>query len=163
LGQGTSRLGLALVAATPLAVLAAMSVPAAPASAAVRVLAVTSRLTTAAPLPAEVYVANSASKTVTPISLSSGLPGKALSVGSQPRAVAITPNGSTIYVVNEASKTVTPLAAATGKAGKPIKVVPHPTPSPSRRTAPLPTWRTRAARPSRPSRPGLGRSPRRSR
>ena len=73
--------------------------------------------------PVTAYIVNNGSDTVTPIRTA----GKAIKVGSEPDAIAITPNGKTAYVANggdamRTSDTVTPIRTATGKAGKAINV-----------------------------------------
>ncbi len=72
------------------------------------------------------YVTNWASNSVTPINTTSNVPGTAIHVGSEPDAIAITPNGATAYVANWGSNNVTPINLATGKAGKAIGVGLHP-------------------------------------
>jgi YVTN family beta-propeller protein len=57
----------------------------------------------------ELYVANSGSATVTPISVSSGAAGTAITVGSTPQAIAIDPAGSIAYVANGGSDTLSQL------------------------------------------------------
>ena len=69
-----------------------------------------------------VYVVNSNSGTVTPISTSARKAGTAIRVGSDPDAIAVSPNGQTAYITNSGSSTVTPITTATGKAGQPIPV-----------------------------------------
>ncbi len=71
---------------------------------------------------ATAFVANSASASVTPISLTTAKAGSAIRVGSHPAAIATTPNGRTAYVVDSGSNAVTPIDAHTRKAGKPIPV-----------------------------------------
>jgi YVTN family beta-propeller protein len=63
---------------------------------------------------------------VTPIATATGTPGKPITVGDGPVAIAITPDGKTAYVVNQGSGTVTPIATATNTPGKPITVGNHP-------------------------------------
>jgi YVTN family beta-propeller protein len=65
--------------------------------------------------------------TVTPIDTATNKPGQPISVGKEPGAIAITPNGKTAYVVNEGTNgytdgTVTPITTATNKPGRPIRV-----------------------------------------
>ncbi|HEY4990448.1 MAG TPA: YncE family protein [Nakamurella sp.] len=69
-----------------------------------------------------VYVTNSASGTVTPITTATGTAGTPITVGSEPTAVAVTPNGKTAYVANLGSGTVTPIRTATRTAGHPITI-----------------------------------------
>ncbi len=54
---------------------------------------------------------------VTPIDLGHGTPGTPISVGANPDAIAITPNGSTAYVANYGSGTVTPIDLRSGTPG----------------------------------------------
>jgi YVTN family beta-propeller protein len=67
-----------------------------------------------------IYVANTASNSVTPIF--GGVAGTPIQVGSSPAAIAITPNGATAYVANTGSNTVTPINTVTNIAGTPIPV-----------------------------------------
>jgi YVTN family beta-propeller protein len=73
----------------------------------------------------------------TPISTASNRPGKAIKVGSDPFAIAITPNSKTVYVANLHSGNVTPIATATNKSGKAIATGLSLGPSRSRGTARL--------------------------
>ncbi len=66
------------------------------------------------------WVANYGSDTVTPVNLVTRKAGHAVPVGSQPRAIAATPDGKTVYVANSGGDTVTPIDAATGRPGRPI-------------------------------------------
>ena len=59
--------------------------------------------------PRSAWVANYGSATVTPVNLASRQAGKAIPVGADPAAVAVTPDGRTVYVANEGSGTVTPI------------------------------------------------------
>jgi YVTN family beta-propeller protein len=68
------------------------------------------------------WVANYASATVTPVNLTSRKAGKAIPVGTDPQAIAVTPNGRTAYVANGGSGTVTPINTATDRAGPAIAV-----------------------------------------
>jgi YVTN family beta-propeller protein len=73
--------------------------------------------------PVTAYVVNDGSGTVTPIATATDTAGPPITVGTFPRAIAITPDGKTAYVVNDGlSGTVTPIATATGTAGPPITV-----------------------------------------
>ncbi len=63
---------------------------------------------------------------VTPINTVTNNAGKAIKVGKDPVAVAITPDGKTAYVANEISGTVTPIFTATNIAGKAIRVSSRP-------------------------------------
>ena len=64
--------------------------------------------------------------TVTPIRTATNTALKAIKVGSNPFAIAVTPDGKTAYVVNLDSGTVTPIRTATNKALKAIKVGSNP-------------------------------------
>jgi len=65
---------------------------------------------------------NSGSGTVTPIRVATGTALPAIKVGSDPVAIAITPDGRTAYVVNTGSGTVTPIRVASNTALRPIHV-----------------------------------------
>jgi len=62
------------------------------------------------------------SDTVTPIRTASNTALKAITVGSLPFAIAITPDGKTAYVANQYSDTVTPIRTATNTALRAINV-----------------------------------------
>jgi DNA-binding beta-propeller fold protein YncE len=47
---------------------------------------------------------------VTPIRLATGTPGTAIAVGSEPSAIAITPDGTAAYVLNASDSTVSRIA-----------------------------------------------------
>ena len=64
--------------------------------------------------------------TVTPITVATNTAGDPIPVGTNPLAIAITPNGQTAYAVNEISGTVTPITVATNTAGAPIAVGTYP-------------------------------------
>jgi YVTN family beta-propeller protein len=68
------------------------------------------------------YVVNLRSDSVTPINVATDKPGQAITVGSFPDAIAITPDGTTAYVANRGSGTVTPIDTTTSTAGQAIKV-----------------------------------------
>ena len=68
------------------------------------------------------YVANYASGTVTPINTATNKASSPITVGDEPVAIALTPNGKTAMVVNEGSDTVTPIHTATNVAGPAISV-----------------------------------------
>jgi len=59
---------------------------------------------------------------VTPITAATGTAGPPITVGRDPLAIAITPDGRTAYVVNYGSGTVTPITIATNQAGRPVHV-----------------------------------------
>jgi YVTN family beta-propeller protein len=71
---------------------------------------------------ATAYVANNDGGTVTLIDLATGHTGTPIRVGSEPDAIAITPDGMTAYVANNVGGTVTPIDLATGRPGTPIRV-----------------------------------------
>ena len=71
-------------------------------------------------IPVTAYVVNAGSGTVTPITTATNTAGHPITTGSDPWAIAITPDGTTAYVDNAGSGTVTPIAAATDTAGTPI-------------------------------------------
>jgi hyaluronoglucosaminidase len=76
------------------------------------------------------YVANVGPQqrgTVTPIATATNKAGRAIPVGRNPAAIAITPNGRTACVANALSDTVTPIATATSKAGNAIPAGQDPT------------------------------------
>jgi YVTN family beta-propeller protein len=68
------------------------------------------------------YAINSGSNSVTPIATATNKAGSPISVGTDPFAVALTPDGKTAYVVNRGSDSVTPIATATNTAGTDIPV-----------------------------------------
>jgi hypothetical protein len=78
-------------------------------------------------------VADVGADTVTPVSIATGRPGRAITVGANlgpeaaTAAIALTPNGKTLYVgtnsdVAGQDDTVTPVSTATGRPGKAIRV-----------------------------------------
>jgi YVTN family beta-propeller protein len=75
--------------------------------------------------PVIAYVVSLFSR-VTPINTATGRVGKAIKVGNEPGAIAITPDGKTAFVANYGSGTVTPIRTATSKAGRAIKVGENP-------------------------------------
>jgi YVTN family beta-propeller protein len=114
-----------LVAPVVVISLAAGLGPVVPASAAVADVAQAgaSRTASAGPgSPFTVYVANGGSDNVTPIQTATNTPGAPIPAGSQPFAIAITPDGKTAYVPNSVSGTVTPIDTATNTPGAPIPV-----------------------------------------
>jgi YVTN family beta-propeller protein len=68
------------------------------------------------------FVVSSAPGTVTPIDTATGRAGPPIPAGTDPQAIAITPNGRTAYVANTGAGTVTPVDTATDRAGPPIPV-----------------------------------------
>ncbi len=71
-------------------------------------------------------VANWGSNSVTPINTETDAAGSPIGVGTEPDAIAITPNGATAYVANWGSNSVTPIDLSTGKTEKAISVGRHP-------------------------------------
>jgi len=66
------------------------------------------------------WVANYGSNTVTPVNLATRRAGSPVPVGSEPRAVAATPDGKVVYVADSGGDTVTPISVSTGKPGRRI-------------------------------------------
>jgi YVTN family beta-propeller protein len=64
------------------------------------------------------YMANES--TIVSVDLTTGALGTPISVGTQPDAIAITPDGSTAYVADRGSSEIVPVNLSTGTAGKPI-------------------------------------------
>ena len=62
------------------------------------------------------------SGTVTPITAATRTAGPPITVGREPQAIAITPDGKTSYAVSYTTGTVTPINTATNTPGKLIKV-----------------------------------------
>src|SRR5580704_10740984 len=91
----------------------------APVVAAVPGAAATATRTAAGSAPT-LYVDNQISGTVTPISIATNTPGKAIKAGSAPTNMEITPNGKTVYVIDSGGPfgTVTPISTATNTPGK---------------------------------------------
>src|ERR1700733_3656838 len=73
------------------------------------------------------YVVNAKFGTVTPINTATNKAAKTIKVGSDPVAIAITPNGKTAMVVNYGSGTVTPIPISGGRNGPAIAVGSDPT------------------------------------
>jgi hypothetical protein len=65
--------------------------------------------------PPTTWVANYGSATFTPVNLASRKACKVIPVGTDPAAVAVTPNGRMIYVADEGSSTVTPIDIPTNR------------------------------------------------
>jgi DNA-binding beta-propeller fold protein YncE len=72
------------------------------------------------------YVTNEQAGTLVPVNLATGAVGTAIAVGSEPVAVAITPNGQTAYVADHGSSEVVPVDLATGAVGSPIALAGRP-------------------------------------
>ena len=72
--------------------------------------------------PPTAFVVNSGSGTVTPIDMITRRAGKPIRVGTDPQAIAITPDGRTAFVANADSGTVTPVDTVTRRAAGPIRV-----------------------------------------
>ena len=66
------------------------------------------------------YVANEQAGTISQVDLTTGAIGTPIQVGSQPDAIAITPDGSTAYVADYGSSEIVPVALATGTVEAPI-------------------------------------------
>jgi YVTN family beta-propeller protein len=79
----------------------------------------------AAPItPTTAYVTNAglSNHSVTPIDVATNTPGTAITVGSQPVGIAITPDGETAYVSISDTSSVTPIDLATNAPGSAIPV-----------------------------------------
>lgn len=63
--------------------------------------------------PPTAFVVSSAAGTVTPITLATRRAGRPISVGHNPQAIALSPDGGMAYVVNSGSGSVTPIQTAT--------------------------------------------------
>ena len=74
---------------------------------------------------------------MTPINTATNKAGKAITVGTPPVAIAITPNGKTAYVANSNGDRVTPINTATNTTAQAITVGSTPMPSRSRRNNPV--------------------------
>ncbi len=72
------------------------------------------------------YVADETAGTITPVDLSTGIPGTPIDVGSQPDGIAITSDGSTAYVADYGSSTIVPVNLATSTTQKPISLPSRP-------------------------------------
>jgi YVTN family beta-propeller protein len=72
--------------------------------------------------PPTAFVVNSGSGTVTPVDMITRRAGKPIRVGTDPQAIAITPDGRTAFVANADSGTVTPVDTVTRRAARPIRV-----------------------------------------
>lgn len=72
------------------------------------------------------YVTNEATGTVTQVDLSTGTLAAPITVGSEPVAIAITPDGSTAYIADYGSSQIVPVVLATGRPGPPITLTDHP-------------------------------------
>lgn len=66
------------------------------------------------------YVTSEQAGTLQQVDLTTGAVGNAIPVGSQPDALAITPNGATAYIADYGSSEVVPVSLATGDLGTPI-------------------------------------------
>ena len=94
--------------------------------------------TAATARPVTAYVVNRLGDTVTPIDLSTDTAGAAIPVGSEPIAIAITPDASKAYVANGLGNSVTPIDLTTNTPGPAIPVGFYPSSiaiSPDGRTA----------------------------
>ena len=72
------------------------------------------------------YVANYTAGTVSALNATTNALIQTITVGTQPSAVAISPDGTTAYVTNYGSANVTPIATGTNVAGTPIAVGTNP-------------------------------------
>ncbi|HWE58694.1 MAG TPA: YncE family protein [Solirubrobacteraceae bacterium] len=72
------------------------------------------------------YVTNEGAGTVSQVDLATGAVGTPISVGSQPVAIAITPDGSTAYIADYGSSQIVPVALASGRVGPPVILSDHP-------------------------------------
>ena len=104
---------------------AAQAAPAGADPAAAAGPAATGAQTAAAAQQPTAFVVNSGG-TVTPIGLTTRKAGTPITVGANPEAIAVTPDGRTAYVANYGSGSVTPIDTATRKAGPPITVGANP-------------------------------------
>jgi DNA-binding beta-propeller fold protein YncE len=106
--------GLAIIAAAGTTAGAARPVP-------------TAASAPALPGPVTAYVIGVSNKVI-PIRTATNTPRKAIRVGNDPLAIAVTPDGRTVYVASfinifkHVRGTVTPIDTATNTAGKPIRV-----------------------------------------
>ncbi len=66
------------------------------------------------------YVTNEQAGTISQVDLTTGTVGAPIHVGSEPYAIAITPDGSTAYVADYGSSEIVPVALATGTVETPI-------------------------------------------
>ncbi len=66
------------------------------------------------------YVTNEQAGTISQVDLTTGTVGAPIPVGSEPYAIAITPDGSTAYVADYGSSEIVPVALATGTVETPI-------------------------------------------
>ena len=71
-----------------------------------------------------VYVVNNGSNSFTPIIIVTNTAGTAISVGSGPNGIAITPNGQTVFVSHSGDSDVTPIATYSNTAGVTISAEP---------------------------------------
>jgi YVTN family beta-propeller protein len=74
------------------------------------------------PGPSTAFVVSSAAGTVTPITVSTRRAGRPISVGHNPQAIALSPDGGMAYVVNSGSGSVTPIQTATRRPERAIPV-----------------------------------------
>lgn len=72
------------------------------------------------------YVTNEQAGTVTQVDLATGTLAAPITVGSQPVAIAIAPDGATAYVADYGSSEIVPVALATGKPEPPITLTDRP-------------------------------------
>lgn len=79
------------------------------------------------PLANQVFVANTASDTVSVIDIATNTVVNVIAVGAGPRGVAVSPDGSLVYVANSASDSVSVISTASGTVIKTIQVSGTPT------------------------------------
>jgi sugar lactone lactonase YvrE len=72
------------------------------------------------------YVTNEQAGTVSQLDLATGVAQAPITIGSQPVAIAITPDGSMAYIADYGSSQIVPLALATGKPQPPITLSDRP-------------------------------------
>ena len=72
----------------------------------------------ASALPSTAYVTNFGAGSISPIDTSTNVAGTAFAVGSEPGAIAITPDGTTAYVADESLNVVIPVRTATNTSGR---------------------------------------------
>jgi YVTN family beta-propeller protein len=74
------------------------------------------------PGPPTAFVVSSQAGTVTPITLATRRAGRAIAVGRNPQAIALSPDERMAYVVNSGSDSVTPIQTGTRRPSPPILV-----------------------------------------
>ncbi len=74
----------------------------------------------------EAYVANSSANTVTPVNVATDVAGSPITVGTDPVALAITPNAFDVLVVNKTSNTVSEIATSNNSVVKTVTLASAP-------------------------------------